>query len=139
MSPVVERIASNEQLPKAVDVVIIGGGIVGTTAAYFLAKRGLSVALVEKGHIACEQSSRNWGWCRQQNRDHRELPISSVSMKLWDNLAAEIGRDLGFRRCGLFYATEKEEVLAQWEAWNPIGREAGVDTRMLSPAKIAVA
>lgn len=137
MSPVVDRIASNEHLPNAVDVVIVGGGIVGTSAAYFLAKRGVSVALVEKGYIGCEQSSRNWGWCRQQNRDLRELPISSVSMKLWDNLAAEIGRDLGFRRCGLFYATDKEEVLAQWEAWNPIGKEAGVDTRMLSAAEIA--
>lgn len=137
MSPVVERIASNEHLPEAVDVVIVGGGIVGASAAYFLAKRGVSVALVEKGHIACEQSSRNWGWCRQQNRDLRELPLSSVSMNLWDSLAAEIGRDLGFRRCGQFYATDKEEVLAQWEAWAPIGKQAGVDTHMLSAAQIA--
>ena len=137
MSPVVERIASNEHLPQAADVVIVGGGIVGSSAAYFLAKQGISVALVEKGHIACEQSSRTWGWCRQQNRDHRELPISSVSMRLWDNLASEIGRDLGFRRTGLFYATDNPAVLAQWEAWQPIGKQAGVETRMLSAAEIA--
>ncbi len=137
MSPVVERIASNEHLPKAVDVVIVGGGIVGSSAAYFLAKQGVSVALVEKGHIACEQSSRNWGWCRQQNRDSRELPISSVSMQLWDNLASEIGRDLGFRRTGLFYATDDAAVLAQWEAWHPIGKQAGVETRLLTAAEIA--
>lgn len=137
MSPVVERIASNEHLPEAADVVIVGGGIVGTAAAYFLAKQGVSVALVEKGHIACEQSSRNWGWCRQQNRDPRELPLSVVSMQLWDDLAADIGRDLGFRRCGQYYATHDEAVLAQWESWNPIGRSAGVTTRMLTAAEIA--
>ncbi len=137
MSPVVERIASDEHLPEAVDVVIVGGGIVGSSAAYFLAKQGVSVALVEKGHIGCEQSSRNWGWCRQQNRDSRELPISSVAMQLWDNLAAEIGRDLGFRRCGLFYATDDEAVLAQWEKWQPIGKQAGVETHILSAAQIA--
>ena len=137
MSPKVERIASNESLPSAVDVVIVGGGIVGTSAAYFLAKQGVSVALVEKGHIACEQSSRNWGWCRQQNRDLRELPLSSVSMNLWDSLASDIGRDLGFRRCGQFYATDKPDVLAQWEAWSPVGKEAGVATRMLTGAEIA--
>ena len=138
MGPVVDRIASNEALPDAVDVVVVGGGIVGASAAYFLAKQGVSVALVEKGHVGCEQSSRNWGWCRQQNRDLRELPVSSIAMNLWDNLSSELGRDLGFRRCGQFYATDKEEVLAQWEAWNPIGRAAGVDSRLLTADEIAL-
>lgn len=49
------------------DVVVIGGGIIGIFAAYYMARRGLSVAVVEKGRIGAEQSSRNWGWCRQQN------------------------------------------------------------------------
>lgn len=137
MSPVVERIASNERLPSAADVVIVGGGIVGVTAAYFLAKQGVSVALLEKGHIACEQSSRNWGWCRQQNRDPRELPISDVAMKLWDSFSSEIGQDLGFRRCGLFYATHDEAVLSQWEEWHPFGKANGVTTHMLTAAEIA--
>ena len=137
MSPVVERIASDENLPASADVVIVGGGIVGASAAYFLAKQGVSVALIEKGHIACEQSSRNWGWCRQQNRDPRELPLSSVAMDLWDSFANELGRDLGFRRCGLFYATHDEAVLAQWADWHPFGLENGVDTRMQSASEIA--
>ena len=137
MSPVVERVASDEGLPSAADVVIIGGGIIGSAAAYFLAREGVSVALLEKGYIGCEQSSRNWGWCRQQNRDPRELPLSHFSMQLWDSLGAEIGRDLGFRRCGQYYATDKEAVLAQWESWSPIGQALGVDTRLLSSAEIA--
>jgi len=137
MSPVVERIASNERLPSTADAVIVGGGIVGAASAYFLAKQGISVALVEKGHIACEQSSRNWGWCRQQNRDLRELPLSHVSMRLWDTFAAEIGRDLGFRRTGLYFATDNEAVLEQWASWNPIGRADGVDTRMLTAGQVA--
>ena len=137
MSPVVERIAGSERLPAAADVVIVGGGIVGSSAALYLAKEGVSVALVEKGHIACEQSSRNWGWCRQQNRDLRELPISSVSMDLWDSLAEDVGRDVGFRRCGLYYATDNEETLRQWAEWQPVGRAAGVDTLLLSGAEVA--
>lgn len=137
MSPIVERIPSDERLPAAADVVIVGGGIVGCATAYFLAKRGVSVALVEKGHVGCEQSSRNWGWCRQQNRDAREMPLSVVAMQQWDKLAQEIGRDLGFRRCGLIYATHDESALAQWENWRPIAEEYGVDTRMLSAAEAA--
>ncbi|SLK02404.1 NAD(P)/FAD-dependent oxidoreductase [Novosphingobium mathurense] len=137
MSPYVERIDSDELLPESADVVIVGGGIVGVSAAYFLARQGKSVALIEKGHIACEQSSRNWGWCRQQNRDYRELPLSSVSMRLWDEFSKELDRDVGFRRCGLFYATDNEAQLADWAEWQPYGLENGVDTRMLSAAEIA--
>jgi glycine/D-amino acid oxidase-like deaminating enzyme len=71
MNPPSLRIPSDEKLPAAADVVVVGGGIVGAAAAYFLARRGLSVALLDKGYVGCEQSSRNWGWCRQQNRDAR--------------------------------------------------------------------
>ncbi|MGW8171557.1 MAG: FAD-dependent oxidoreductase [Stutzerimonas stutzeri] len=48
----------------AVDVVVIGGGIIGVSTALELAERGVSVALCEKGGIGEEQSSRNWGWVR---------------------------------------------------------------------------
>ncbi|MDX1369307.1 FAD-binding oxidoreductase [Pseudomonas sp.] len=135
MSPSIKRIHSDERLPSHADVVIIGGGIVGVTAAYFLAKRGLSVALIEKGYVGCEQSSRNWGWCRQQNRDARELPISGLAMRIWDELTAEIGTDLGFRRCGLKYATDDAKQLAEWEAWLDTARPFGINTRILSPVE----
>ncbi len=132
MSPVAHRISSNQALPKSADVVVIGGGIVGASAAYFLARRGLSVALLEKGYVGCEQSTRNWGWCRQQNRDARELPLSGVSMRLWDEMTTDIGQDLGFRRCGLHYVTDNPGQLATWEKWRETARTFGVNTRMLS-------
>jgi phytoene dehydrogenase-like protein len=135
MSPLVHRIPSDEKLPAMVDVVVIGGGIIGAAAAYFLSKRRLTVALVEKGWIGGEQSSRNWGWCRQQNRDPRELPLAMKGMQLWDRLGEEIGKDLGFRRSGLVYATTSSENMAQWERWRTIARQFGVDTRMLSAAE----
>ncbi|GGY01247.1 D-amino-acid oxidase [Litchfieldella qijiaojingensis] len=135
MSPSIKRIPSDENLPSSADVVIIGGGIVGATAAYFLAKRGHSVALIEKGYVGCEQSSRNWGWCRQQNRDARELPLSGTAMRLWGELTTEIGTDLGFRRCGLKYATDDAKQLAEWENWLETARQFDINTRILSPAE----
>ena len=63
-----DSVATPQDLPGRVDVVIIGGGIVGTSTALFLAERGISVALCEKGLIGAEQSARNWGWVRQQGR-----------------------------------------------------------------------
>lgn len=136
MPPYVKRIESDEKLPESVDVVIVGGGIVGVSAAYCLARENKSVALIEKGHVACEQSSRNWGWCRQQNRDHRELPLSSVAMQLWDTFSQELDDDVGFRRCGLYYATDNEAQLAGWEAWQPYGLENGVETSILTAEEI---
>lgn len=132
MSPSIERIASDERLPSDADVVVIGAGIVGAAAAYFLAKRGHSVALVEKGVVGGEQSSRNWGWCRKQNRDARELPLAIRAMELWERLGMEIGRDLGFRRSGLFYASNDAGQIAQWERWRETARQFDVETRMLS-------
>jgi glycine/D-amino acid oxidase-like deaminating enzyme len=139
MSPLIHHITSDEMLPKSADVVVIGGGIIGASAAYFLARRGLSVALVEKGYVGCEQSSRNWGWCRRQNRDAREMPVANLAMRLWDEMTAEIGEDLGFRRCGLTYATTDPNQLATWEKWRPVARQFEVATRMLTAAEAAAA
>jgi glycine/D-amino acid oxidase-like deaminating enzyme len=135
MSPPVRSVASDARLPEKVDVVVIGGGISGVATAWELARRGTSVALVEKGVIAGEQSSRNWGWCRQQNRDERELPLAIAALKIWDTLRQETGEDLGFRRSGLVYATNSPTDIANWEKWGQMAKGYGVDTRMLNAAE----
>src|SRR5690242_18324260 len=83
MSPSVDPVRSDPKIPGAADVVIIGGGIIGASAAYFLARKGVSVALVEKGRIGGEQSSRNWGFVRQQGRDKAEVPLIKESLAIW--------------------------------------------------------
>ncbi len=127
-------VESSPILPKSADAVVIGGGIVGVFAAYYLARSGLRVALVEKGRIGAEQSSRNWGWCRQQNRDERELPIATKSLDLWERFAADSGEDTGFRRCGLFYLSNDEQEIAGWARWHDFARTVGVTTYMLDGA-----
>ena len=59
MSPPVDLVHSAETFPDRTKVVVIGGGIIGASAAYFLAQKGVPVALCEKGEIAAEQSSRH--------------------------------------------------------------------------------
>ncbi|KQX41230.1 D-amino acid oxidase [Devosia sp. Root436] len=126
------HIESSADLPREADVVVIGGGVVGVFTAYYLARRGVRVALLEKGRVAAEQSSRNWGWCRQQNRDARELPMATKSLELWENVAAETGEDTGFRRCGLLYLSQDETQLAGWAKWRDFASTVGVTTHMLS-------
>src|SRR6185312_16612742 len=112
------HIETSPDLPDAADAVIIGGGIIGAFTAYYLARRGMKVALLEKGRVGAEQSSRNWGWCRQQNRDARELPMASKSLDLWERFAAESGEDTGFHRCGLLYLSNDEAELTRWSNWH---------------------
>jgi len=135
MHPVPEPVPDDAALPSRADVVVIGGGIAGVAAAYFLARKGHSVALLEKGRIAGEQSSRNWGWCRTQNRDPRELPLQLLSMELWDALGRDTGEDLGFRRTGLIYVTKSENELATWSAWIRMARQYQLRNAELTAAE----
>ena len=109
-------------LPDRADVVVIGGGIIGVMTAWELAREGVSVVLLEKGRIAGEQSSRNWGWIRAQGRDLAELPIMLAAQKMWPTLAAEAG-DVGLRQTGTLYLAETPEQLARYEDWQ---REAAI-------------
>lgn len=136
MSPPLNRITSDDQLPKQVDIVVIGGGIIGVSAAYHLAKKGHSVALVEKGHVGCEQSSRNWGWCRQQNRAREEIPLARESLRLWEEMQNDAGVDAGFRRTGILFLTKSKEELGNFEKWAAMARGLDVHSTVLTPAEI---
>ena len=119
-----------------VDVAVIGGGIVGVSAAHWLARAGHRVALLEKGRVAGEQSGRNWGFVRQQGRDAAELPLARESLAMWHRLGNEIGADTGFRRSGVLYVTDRPDAAARWEAYVARARPLGIESRMITPAEV---
>jgi glycine/D-amino acid oxidase-like deaminating enzyme len=124
-------------LPKAVDVVVIGGGIAGVTAAWHLVRRGFRVALCEKGVIGGEQSGRNWGWCRSTLRDPRELPLMQYSMSDWRDPTVFGALDTGFRTTGIMYFCGRNPNDAvDYEAWLGSVRAFQLDSRMLSGAEV---
>ena len=136
MSPPVDLVQSDTGLPERSGVVIIGGGIIGTCTALFLAEKGHSVVLCEKGRIGGEQSSRNWGWCRTMGRDAREIPLAIESLRLWRGMNTRINRDTGFRQAGIVYLCETEKEIAAQEAWLAEARQYQVDARLLRGAAI---
>ena len=137
MGPRVDPVQSDETLPQRADVVIVGGGIIGTTAALFLAEKGVSVALCEKGHIAGEQSSRNWGWCRKMARDPRELPLIIESLRLWQGMNERVEAETGFRTCGIMYLANDAADLATYESWLEHAREYQFDTRIVDGTAVS--
>ena len=126
-----------QSIPEAADVVIIGGGIIGVSTAWYLSRQGVSVALCEKGHIAGEQSGRNWGWVRQQSRDARELPMMIDSMRIWRGLAGEIGEDVGFTQAGCLFAARNDKQLSRFQGWLEVAKEYELDTVLLSRKQLA--
>lgn len=123
-------------LPEAVDVTIIGGGIIGVMTAWELTRRGQKVLLCEKGRVAGEQSSRNWGWVRQQGRDYAELPIMMESLHIWKSLDSRLREQIGFRQGGITYLAPNAAKLRQHESWLEGARSYGVDTRLLSAREV---
>jgi glycine/D-amino acid oxidase-like deaminating enzyme len=133
----IDEVRNSEGFPERCDVAVIGGGIIGVSTAYELARRGVSVALLEKGVIGGEQSGRNWGWVRQQNRDLHELPLAIQSLARWSQLSEELGEDIGFRKAGILYGTEHQADVAQWESWLARAREVGFNSEILSARELA--
>jgi glycine/D-amino acid oxidase-like deaminating enzyme len=86
--------------------------------------------------VAGEQSSRNWGWVRQQGRDPAELPIMMDSIRIWETLAEQTGEDLGFARHGVLYLADTDAELARYEQWLEIARQHQLDSRMLSATQV---
>ncbi|MET3599734.1 NAD(P)/FAD-dependent oxidoreductase [Martelella mangrovi] len=121
-------------LPEAADVVIVGGGIAGVAAALFLAEAGIDVVLCEKGFVAGEQSSRNWGWVRQMGRDPAELPLTMESLDLWRDLDRRFGIDTGFRETGITYVCRTKAEIAEFTAWEKHARQAGMPSQLLDAA-----
>ncbi len=123
--------------PAKADTVIIGGGVIGVMTAWYLAKAGQKVVLCEKGRIAGEQSSRNWGWVRQQGRDPAELPIMIEANRIWQTLAKECGEDLGFRQTGVLYLANSDKDMESYEGWLPHATAHQLDTKILSRAEVS--
>ncbi|MGJ8612147.1 MAG: NAD(P)/FAD-dependent oxidoreductase [Octadecabacter sp.] len=130
-------IEHNGPLPDAADVVVVGGGVIGVCTALFLARKGQRVVLVEKGRIAGEQSSRNWGWIRQQGRDPDELPIMVEAARLWRELAQQSGEDIGLVQGGLTYMVKNAKQMEKYVDWLPHAQANGVDSRLLNRAELA--
>jgi glycine/D-amino acid oxidase-like deaminating enzyme len=106
---------SDAQLPSDAPVVIIGGGILGVMTAWCLARRGVPALLCEKAEIACESSSRAFGWVTELLSAPLKLALAQASKRLWRELQAE--GEFGYREDGVAYLADSEEELGHFEAW----------------------
>lgn len=121
-------------MTNGAEVLIIGGGIIGCAAAYYLAKRGCSVTLLEKSsYFGNGGSSRNGGGVRQSGRDPRELPIAMWGIKtIWPTLSEELDCDCEYYQEGNLRLGKTEEHLTILQGLTDRAVTCGLDVHMIS-------
>ena len=115
------------------DVIIVGGGIIGCAAAYYLTKKGCSVLVLEGSKdIGNGGSSRNGGGVRQSGRDPRELPLAMYGIKnLWPTLSEELEVDCEYHQDGNLRLGKTEKHLEILQGLADRARACGLDVRMI--------
>lgn len=118
------------------DVVIIGGGLVGSSAALALRKAGLSVILLDKGFCGAQASGVNYGGVRRQGRAVEQLPLSQRSHQIWPQLPQLIGIDGEYQRSGHLKLARTQAEFAKLEAYAALVRPHGLELELLSGAMV---
>src|SRR4030095_1406167 len=123
-------------MERDADVVVVGAGIVGCAAAYFLARRGARVVVIERGPVPGEQSRKNWGFVRQQGRDPLELALVVEANRVWQGLERELNADIEWVQGGNLALAADESRMARFETWLPLAREFGLPTPLPPPRRL---
>src|SRR5215211_1785749 len=113
------------------EVVIIGGGISGTAAAYELARAGAKITLLERGSLANMASGWTLAGVRQSGRHPAELPLASAAVARWEHLGEELGADVEYRREGNLRLARSPEEAPVIQAIVAEQRDLGLDLTYL--------
>ncbi|GAA3052781.1 NAD(P)/FAD-dependent oxidoreductase [Streptomyces glomeratus] len=117
-------------------VVVIGGGVMGTSAAYHLARAGVpDVVLVERDELAAGSTSRAAGGVRAQFSDELNIRLGARSLEAFGRFAEEPGQDIGLHRVGYLFLLSTPEEVASFEAGVRLQNSLGVPSRMIDPAQ----
>lgn len=124
---------------NASEIVIIGGGIYGTSLAYQLARAGRTVTLLEAGELAGGTSGGpGERGVRANGRDLRELPVCAIAQKLWGEYQDNFEHGVGFRRIGglqvydVSYGHREHEVLGRMAAIAAVQSKLGTPSAVLT-------
>jgi sarcosine oxidase subunit beta len=113
------------------DVLILGGGGAGCSAALHLARRGARAILLERGLVGSQASGVNHGGVRQQGRHPAELPLARRSRDIWGRMKELIGTDAEFDPCGHLKLARSEAEEAELLRWNAMAAEHALAPRMI--------
>jgi len=123
-------------LPDRAEIAIVGGGVMGLSIAYHLARRGLhDVVVIERGYLAEGASGRNGGGVRQQWSTELNIRLMQESVELCRRFAVDLGVNVWFRQGGYLFLARSAREVARLERNIALQNRCGVATRMLDPSE----
>ena len=122
-------------MTETADVLVIGGGLHGLSAALQLARRGARVILLERSRIGRHSSGASAAGVRTLNRAREELPVSLVAMDMWHDIENLVGDDCGFHAHGQLQVAETEEELDEMRSRVDRLRQDGFSHEQIVDAK----
>ncbi len=123
-------------VPEKAEIAIVGGGVMGLSIAYHLAKNGITdVVVLERGYLAEGASGRNGGGVRQQWSTEINIRLMQDSVELCRRFAVDLGVNVWFRQGGYLFLARTAKEVARLEKNIALQNRFGVPTRMLEPAQ----
>jgi sarcosine oxidase subunit beta len=123
-------------LPRTASVVVIGGGVVGCSIAYHLARRGQrDVVVLERETVGSGTTSKAAGGIRAQFPTETEIRFSLEAIGAFERFQEEFGVDIGYRKIGYLFLVSEAEDLLGFRQRMALQRRLGVDVREISPAE----
>jgi sarcosine oxidase subunit beta len=120
-------------LPSGADVVIVGGGVVGISAAFHLAEAGAEVVLLERDQLASGSTSKAAGGLRAQFSDALNIQIAKRSLEAYKQFEQRPGWDIDFEEIGYLFLLTTETELDVFKRSVALQNELGVPSRIITP------
>jgi sarcosine oxidase subunit beta len=122
-------------LPDSAAVVIVGGGVIGTSAAFHLAEAGVEVVLVERDQLGSGSTCRAAGGVRTQFSDRLNVEIAKRSMEAFRDFGRRPGWEIDLRQVGYLFVLSRESDVEAFEASVALQTELGLETRIVTAAQ----
>ena len=123
-------------LPGHARVVVIGGGVMGTSIAFHLAEAGVrDVVLLEQGTLGCGSSAKPLGGVRATFSDPGNVLLGQRSLETYERFAERFSTDIGLRQVGYLFLCRSDVEVASVEASTALQQSLGASGRMITPAE----
>ena len=123
-------------LPAAAEVVVVGGGVIGTSVAFHLAEAGVDVCLLERDQLAGGSTSRAAGGIRAQFSDPLNIAIGLRSIEAFTRFGERPGAEIDLHQVGYLFLLDRQEDVAAFESSVALQNELGVPSRFVDLAEV---
>lgn len=127
---------ASPDLPTEASVVVIGGGVMGLSAAHHLSRAGVrDVVLVEQGELGSGSTCKAAGGVRAQFSDAVNIELGLRSLRAFENFEAELGQEIDFHRVGYLFLLDRPDHVTAFEKNVALQNELGGTSRMIEVAE----